>query len=198
MASNTLAYRSVETLMTTKWYYRVMNDVIGPLTPSQLLERVRTGQVKHDTLVRKDDSQWVPANQVNGLFDAINHNATRRLCPYCGHLVDMPPTVCPGCSRSIVVTVSSRLADVGKKKSHARKMPSPEEQAEALRKRTERLEIVRYALLFVLWIVLLAIAPHVTRLASEGGASNGMASVIWGVTATAIVAIVYFILARFM
>ena len=57
--------------MATEWYYQIMNDVVGPLSGRQLLDKVRAGQVKEDTLIRKDDSQWVPARQVNGLLEAV-------------------------------------------------------------------------------------------------------------------------------
>ena len=74
--------------MATEWYYQIMNDVVGPLSGRQLLDKVRAGQVKEDTLVRKDDSQWVPARQVNGLMDAVEQSRTQRVCPYCGQRDD--------------------------------------------------------------------------------------------------------------
>ncbi len=106
--------------MATEWYYQIMNDVIGPLTSSQLLARVRSGQVKEDTLVRKDDSQWVPARQVNGLLEAVNNNQSQRICPYCGQKVEHPPTTCQHCNRKLVLSFNSRITSVGKAKTSGR------------------------------------------------------------------------------
>ena len=119
--------------MATEWYYQIMNDIVGPLTSSQLVARVRSGQVKEDTLIRKDDSQWVPARQVNGLLEAVNQNQAQRICPYCGHKVDNPPTTCHGCNRKLVLSFNSRLTTIGKGKSKATKVARDREaEAEAI------------------------------------------------------------------
>ena len=56
--------------MATRWFYKVHAKVIGPLTNEELLRKVKVQEIKKDTEVRKDNSAWFPAQQVNGLFEA--------------------------------------------------------------------------------------------------------------------------------
>jgi hypothetical protein len=155
--------------MATEWYYQIMNDVVGPLSGRQLLDKVRSGQVKEDTLVRKDDSQWVSARQVNGLLDAVLPTRTHRICPYCGETVDPPPSTCRGCNRKLVLSFNSRLTTMGKDKAKVRKIARDyEAEAHALRERTDRSEIVRYIMLLTLWLGLLVVAPYLVYLATAG------------------------------
>lgn len=83
------------------WYYDAQGQIIGPLSGQELLDRVRAGEVTVETLVKKGDSQWVKAGDVNGLFEAAFRRQTYYQCPYCGAEVDKPPTVCLGCDREI-------------------------------------------------------------------------------------------------
>tara|TARA_B100002051_G_C16467482_1_gene501550 strand:+ start:158 stop:586 length:429 start_codon:yes stop_codon:yes gene_type:complete len=91
----------------TEWYCDILGDVVGPLKPSQLLEMVRAGDVSRETLIRKDDSQWVPAMEVNGLFDAASKEVKTKaetlgyICPYCGDPVSKAPTECSNCERHL-------------------------------------------------------------------------------------------------
>lgn len=81
------------------WYYQVLGKNVGPLSSKELLEKVRTGQIEADTPIRKDDSQWVPASEVNGLFAAAYQDEKYLVCPYCGNSVAKPPTTCKSCDR---------------------------------------------------------------------------------------------------
>lgn len=89
----------------TEWYCDILGEVVGPLKSSQLVAMVRSGEVTRDTLIRKDDSQWVPAMEVNGLFDAAAKEVKAKqktlgyICPYCGDAVSKAPTECPNCER---------------------------------------------------------------------------------------------------
>lgn len=74
---------------------------IGPLRPSQLLELVRRGKVKPETMLRKDDSAWFPASSVGGLFEAAVAPTYLYHCPQCGAQVTKPPCTCPKCDREI-------------------------------------------------------------------------------------------------
>ena len=56
--------------MTTQWYCELMGNVEGPLTSAQLLQKVKVGEIAQDTPIRKNDSKWFPAIEVNGLFEA--------------------------------------------------------------------------------------------------------------------------------
>ncbi len=55
--------------MATRWFYKVHAKVIGPLTNDELLGKVKRQEITADTQVRKGDSAWFPAQQVNGLFE---------------------------------------------------------------------------------------------------------------------------------
>lgn len=185
--------------MATEWYYQIMNDVVGPLTSSQLVARVRSGQVKEDTLIRKDDSQWVPARQVNGLLEAVNHNQTQRICPYCGGKVDNPPTICRGCNRKLVLSFSSRLTTIGKHRgtNASRVARDRESNLEALRNRADRSDVVRYLALLVLWLGLLLAAPYLIYLATTGRLFfAGDLTVISVVIVAALVGSVYYLISR--
>jgi hypothetical protein len=155
--------------MATQWYYQFMNDVVGPLTSSQLADRVRTGQVKEDTLIRKDDSQWVPASQVSGLLDSIKSQAGQRICPYCGTPVDRPPTTCHGCNRKLVLSLNSKLTSAGEHNGSAKRPQRDREAEERVAwESSERSELARYALLLLVWLGLLVVAPYLIYLASSG------------------------------
>ncbi len=169
MATTVDLTRGTNRKMATEWYYQIMNDVVGPLSGRQLLDKVRAGQVKEDTLVRKDDSQWVPARQVSGLLDAVVKPQSQRVCPYCGQVVDPPPTTCRGCNRKLVLSFNSRLTTMGKEKTKVRQMTRDREaEAQDLRQRSDHSEVVRYITLLVLWLALLIAAPYLIYLATTG------------------------------
>ena len=184
--------------MTTEWYYQIMNDVVGPLTGRQLLDKVRAGQVKEDTLIRKDDSQWVPARQVNGLLDAVNQSHTQRICPYCGQNVDQPPTTCRGCNRKLVLSFSSRLTSMGRDKTKVRKITRDREaEAKIIREREDRADIVRYLVLLVAWIGLLFVAPYLIYLATTGRLIfEGDLAVVSAIVVSVIVGGMYYMISR--
>ena len=82
----------------TDWYYRNGEDLeIGPFGSKQLLELIHNGDVVEQTLIRKDDSQWVAAIEVNGLWEAAARPTVEFLCPLCKRLVDPPPSRCKRC-----------------------------------------------------------------------------------------------------
>ena len=63
--------------MATQWYCDLMGKVVGPMTSADLLKRVRKGDIRIETLIRKDNSRWFPAGEVGGLFQAAFENAPR-------------------------------------------------------------------------------------------------------------------------
>ncbi len=101
------------------WYYRVRQNLeIGPIGSRELLELIRNGEVKSHTQVRKDDSQWVQACEVNGLWQAVGLPSVLFHCPFCDGNIDKPPSRCPNCRKEIAKAVGelvkhSRPKDVG-------------------------------------------------------------------------------------
>lgn len=63
--------------MSKPWYYQVMGTEIGPLTPVELMEKVKVGQIQPDTLVRSGaDGKWIPADRWKGLLPAKEEKPT--------------------------------------------------------------------------------------------------------------------------
>ncbi len=150
-----------------QWFYRKLNEEVGPVTSKQLVEGVRKGQIEGETLVRKDDSQWVPANEVAGLFDAAEDKPSRLICPYCGHAIDKPPTRCGNCSRDIVVSMRVNSQPVAVEDEEAKSRRRTEE-IEQLRSRVRRREIMTYGILLAAWILLVSIGSTLVLMANSG------------------------------
>jgi hypothetical protein len=55
--------------MATSWYLKLQGKMLGPFSSSELLEKVKRREITAETPVRKDDSKWITAREVNGLFD---------------------------------------------------------------------------------------------------------------------------------
>jgi hypothetical protein len=55
--------------MATKWYFKQGGRTIGPMSNLDLLAKVRSGEIVVGSWIRKDDSAWFPAEEVNGLFE---------------------------------------------------------------------------------------------------------------------------------
>ncbi len=184
--------------MATEWYYQIMNDAVGPLTSGQLMECVRSGKVKEDTLIRKDDSQWVPARQVSGLLDAVGENRSQRICPYCGATVDPPPTTCHGCNRKLALSFNSRLTMIGKKKVKAKKVARDRKaEIDAVQERSDRADIIRYVLLLALWLSLLLAAPYLIYLATTGHLFlSGGSTIASFLVISAVIGGIYYLISR--
>ena len=56
--------------MAVEWFCRIMGSDVGPLAQHQLVEMVRNHQVNPEDLIRRGTSQWAPAFEVKGLFEA--------------------------------------------------------------------------------------------------------------------------------
>ena len=82
-----------------EWYIQqeADGDEVGPLRPSELLRAVRLGKVRESTRVRKGDSAWFAASEVNGLFEAAAKPDIEFCCPYCKRVVTKPPVTCGHC-----------------------------------------------------------------------------------------------------
>lgn len=56
--------------MAAQWFCKIMGDERGPMTTAQLQEVARSGRLSIDDLVRRaDDSRWVRAENVVGLYN---------------------------------------------------------------------------------------------------------------------------------
>ncbi len=56
---------------SVEWYYKLMGQIVGPLSSSELRQHALDGKLTADTHVRRasDNDHWVSANKVKGLFD---------------------------------------------------------------------------------------------------------------------------------
>lgn len=89
-------------MASSEWYYKVKNKVVGPVNNKQLLDLIKSGKVKRDTLIRKSDSKWIAAITVTGLFQKAGViTAGDHRCPYCGVPIEDPPTTCDACKRRV-------------------------------------------------------------------------------------------------
>lgn len=63
------AFRFRGPAVSTEWFYQVMGDVIGPLSPAELREHAENSLITPDSFVRKGaHGEWVTADRVKGLF----------------------------------------------------------------------------------------------------------------------------------
>src|SRR3954454_20618861 len=53
-----------------RWFYSKGGKPLGPVTPAQLRELTRRGEISPDDLVQREGSdKWVAAGALSGLFD---------------------------------------------------------------------------------------------------------------------------------
>lgn len=80
------------------WFYKSHTGAeYGPVGPVELLDLIRNGTVLRDSLVKKDDSQWVKVEDVNGLMANAAKPSIAYFCPTCGKQVSKPPCRCHRC-----------------------------------------------------------------------------------------------------
>lgn len=61
-----------ETTMSGGWYYQVMGQELGPVSPIDLKTKAINGQIQRDTLIRKGlDGKWIFGGEVKGLFPPV-------------------------------------------------------------------------------------------------------------------------------
>jgi hypothetical protein len=85
----------------TSWFIKSDDEDLGPYRPSELLQKVRSGEVTRQTQLRKDDSAWFLAGDVGGLFEAALRPTIEYFCPQCETPVSEPPVTCSQCGREL-------------------------------------------------------------------------------------------------
>ncbi len=87
----------------TNWFIQSDKELddLGPFRPSELLNKVRAGEVTRETKLRKDDTAWFDAGDVGGLFEAAMRPTIEYFCPQCETQVNEPPVVCHKCGCEI-------------------------------------------------------------------------------------------------
>jgi hypothetical protein len=84
------------------WFYKTYSGMeLGPVSPQELLELIRSGNILSDTPLKKDDSQWVQAKEVNGLWDMASKPSKAYYCNECGKQISRPPCRCEKCDRYV-------------------------------------------------------------------------------------------------
>ncbi len=84
-----------------QWFIQSAEEVLGPYSPSEVLDKIRHGEITRETRLRKDDSAWFPAAEIGGLFEAALKPTVRFICPGCGRTIKQPPCTCPHCERDV-------------------------------------------------------------------------------------------------
>ena len=156
------------------WYYRTSGKEIGPLRSSEIVAHVRQGKVTPDTLVRKNDSQWVSAREVSGLLEAADTaKQTEHVCPFCGEPISRPPTRCLSCMRDVVVSLKGGPATAVATPKKAELTPEEaqerrQQQIAELQRRVDRRDIWVYSTCLLLCLALLIAAPFLLRWCDDG------------------------------
>jgi len=151
----------------SQWYYRTSSGEVGPLRASELLEHVASGRIQPHTLVRKGDSQWVEAAQVDGLFDAAATGGTSFQCPFCGHPIERPPTRCAQCQRLVETAYRKHNRKATQEQVEAAGAQEADD-VETLQKKAQRQDIIAYTILLVLLIGTACAAPWLYQAAADG------------------------------
>ena len=56
--------------MAAEWYYQIMGQQLGPISPTELRALASTGAVTPETIVKKGvDGVWLRAERVQGFFE---------------------------------------------------------------------------------------------------------------------------------
>ena len=93
------------------WFYQLGKDEIGPISNFDLLQLVEQGVIESETRLRKDDAQWVNASAVGGLFEALEVETAKTVCPYCAATILQVPCRCPKCNRDVTVSVRTKVSE---------------------------------------------------------------------------------------
>jgi hypothetical protein len=123
--------------MASEWYYESLGQILGPITAPELLQKVRRGEIREATRIRKDDSQWVDAIEVGGLFEAAHRAAVSYTCPYCGGETEKPPTLCLQCDREISAAYLKRDKTANSSNASHSEAGSKADRATSTRNRSE-------------------------------------------------------------
>lgn len=151
-----------------QWFYQDRDTVRGPISGKQLLELVKAGKIRHDTPVRKDDSHWVPASSVGGLFErAHKEGRHENICPYCGHEVGPPPTTCAGCGHRITFSILAKTREAGDRRQIEL---APPQQTAAPKPRRLTLRNISLVVIALVWLALMIGGPYVTNWLLSGNA----------------------------
>ncbi len=85
-----------------QWFYRDPHGKeMGPFGGTRLLELIRIGDVQAHTEIRKDDSNWTLACEVNGLWQAVARPSVTFHCPHCNTMIEKPPSTCTSCKKEV-------------------------------------------------------------------------------------------------
>ena len=179
------------------WYYQTEKGTeAGPISNSELKNLVSSGAVTPATLLRKDDAKWVKASAVGGLFEAVQEEEVRNVCPYCNATVIRVPGKCPSCNREITVSLKTRASQQRGPAPNSQDASAVDSMNSILREEslTERRYIVIFAILCTLHLPIGAWLFHAIE--------DGYTTLSWWVGAILVVinvaAVITFLRARKM
>lgn len=87
--------------MSSEWYYKIMGEEYGPLSPSELKTKAASGDILPEALIRKGTAgEWVSALAVKGLF---SHKPVPSSEPPASQVVSKATKTCPWCAETIAL-----------------------------------------------------------------------------------------------
>lgn len=97
--------------MAIQWFYRIGNEVFGPVSPNEIREKAAIGEILPNTPIRKGpDGRWVRAEKVRGLFQRNDSLSAPAVPPEKSHDLLTPPPLPPPKSVPTVDGTNSECA----------------------------------------------------------------------------------------
>ena len=126
------------------WFYRLMGDVIGPVTSKTLKDLAKNGSIDFDTQVRKGiDGDWISAVSIKGLFtEPVYQQPVASTSPKTTNTIESPP-------------IPSAIQKRVEAKAGEHKLPSSIELLSFSLVRIAMMIIASIAVLAVLWFLIL-------------------------------------------
>lgn len=107
--------------MTTRWFYKLMGEELGPVSTIQLRELLHNGTLLPDTHIREANGDWVTADTLLGEgsaeVDRVETSAIIANCENCGQSYTVPSNLegrsatCKKCGKTFKICTDQRDSD---------------------------------------------------------------------------------------
>jgi hypothetical protein len=151
--------------MASNWYFQSLGNVIGPISSTELRQRVSQGQIDANTMVAKDvPDRWVRADRVTGLIGPPGpHTSASPPAPAADSSEDLS-TPAPMLSGIHVMPAPAKKSDG---KIYEYKVLTPKDKALAGKFDAERLEEALNAYAQEGWRVIATVAGSIHGVTSS-------------------------------